>query len=113
MDKHGDVLLVYEMNGKPLSRDHGYPVRVVVPGFAGARCVKWLSRITISENECTGFWQQNDYKGFSPSIDWNNVDFKTAPSIQMLPVTSAICTPTPNEVVTVKDGFITVKGMGI
>lgn len=42
MNPRGDVLLAYEMNGKPLTRDHGYPVRVVVPGVVGARNVKWL-----------------------------------------------------------------------
>ncbi len=36
------VLLAYEMNGVPLPRDHGAPVRVVTPGITGARSVKWL-----------------------------------------------------------------------
>lgn len=43
MDPRGDVILAYEMNGQPLSRDHGFPVRVIVPGVVGARNVKWLS----------------------------------------------------------------------
>ncbi|XP_014478463.1 PREDICTED: probable sulfite oxidase, mitochondrial isoform X3 [Dinoponera quadriceps] len=42
MDPRGDVILAYEMNGQPLSRDHGFPVRVIVPGVVGARNVKWL-----------------------------------------------------------------------
>lgn len=43
MDPRADVILAYEMNGAPLSRDHGFPIRVIVPGVVGARNVKWLS----------------------------------------------------------------------
>jgi len=49
------VLLAYEMNDKLLSRDHGYPLRVVVPGTIGARSVKWLDKIEVNANECQGF----------------------------------------------------------
>lgn len=45
MDPRGDVLLAFEMNGEPLPADHGAPVRVVVPGVAGCRSVKWVSRL--------------------------------------------------------------------
>jgi sulfite oxidase len=45
------VLLAFEMNDKPLSPDHGFPVRAIVPGFIGARSVKWLSRILVSTRE--------------------------------------------------------------
>lgn len=38
----GDVLLAWEMNGQPMPRDHGGPLRVIVPGTTGARSVKWL-----------------------------------------------------------------------
>lgn len=44
MDPRGGVILAYEMNGVPLPRDHGFPIRVVVPGTVGARSVKWLSK---------------------------------------------------------------------
>ncbi|KAK9874923.1 hypothetical protein WA026_005738 [Henosepilachna vigintioctopunctata] len=44
VDRRGDVILAYEMNGVPLPRDHGFPVRVIVPGVVGARNVKWLGR---------------------------------------------------------------------
>lgn len=48
LDPRSDVILAYEMNGQPLSRDHGYPVRVVVPGTVGARWVKWLGKLTAN-----------------------------------------------------------------
>ncbi|XP_063222455.1 sulfite oxidase isoform X2 [Bacillus rossius redtenbacheri] len=110
MDPRGDTILAYEMNGAPLSRDHGYPVRVVVPGIVGARNVKWLGRIVVSGEESSSHWQQNDYKGFSPSTDWDTVDFSKSPAIQELPVTSAICTPLEGSTVRPVGGKITVRG---
>nr|CAI5859725.1 unnamed protein product [Callosobruchus analis] len=110
VDERGDVLLAYEMNGSPLPRDHGYPVRVIVPGVVGARNVKWLSKIVVSEHESTSHWQQNDYKGFSPCTDWESADFTKSPAIQELPVTSAICKPCDGDTVGIVDGKIFVKG---
>ncbi|GKT41145.1 nitrate reductase [NADH] 1 [Colletotrichum spaethianum] len=51
MDAMNDVILAYEMNDVPLPPDHGYPVRVIIPGYVGGRNVKWLKRIWISEKE--------------------------------------------------------------
>lgn len=111
MDPRGDVILAYKMNGEALSRDHGFPVRVIAPGIVGARNVKWLGKITISNTESDSHWQQNDYKGFSPSTDWDTVDFSKSPAIQNMPVTSAICNLQPNQKVSVNEnGFITVQG---
>ncbi|XP_055373070.1 sulfite oxidase, mitochondrial [Condylostylus longicornis] len=110
MDERGDVILAYEMNGQPLTRDHGYPLRVIVPGVVGARSVKWISRISVSDHESDSHWQQNDYKGFSPSTDWDTVDFSKSPAIQNMPVTSAICIPSPGESVKVSKGVIQIKG---
>ncbi|XP_018804837.1 PREDICTED: probable sulfite oxidase, mitochondrial [Bactrocera latifrons] len=111
LDERGDVILAYEMNGKTLSRDHGYPLRCIVPGNVGARNVKWLTRIAVSEAESNSHWQQSDYKGFSPSTDWDTVDFTKSPAIQAMPVTSAICSPTEGEVLKIPaDGYLTVHG---
>lgn len=87
-----DVLLAYEMNGEPLPPDHGFPLRVVIPGIVGARSVKWVTKISLAAEESTSHWQRNDYKSFCPSVDWNTVDFGSAPAIQEMPVQSAICT---------------------
>ncbi len=62
MDPKNDVLIAFEMNGAPLPRDHGFPVRVVAPGVVAARSVKWLTKITLSNEESKSHWQQNDYK---------------------------------------------------
>ncbi|XP_073221700.1 sulfite oxidase-like isoform X2 [Cicer arietinum] len=72
-----DVLLAYEMNGEPLNRDHGYPLRVIVPGVIGARSVKWLEVINIIAEECQGFFVQKDYKMFPPSVNWENINWSS------------------------------------
>lgn len=84
------------MNGQPIPRDHGYPVRLIVPGVVGARNVKWLSALRLSDEESDSHWQQCDYKGFIPQTDYDNVDFRQGFSIQSLPVQSAICNPLDN-----------------
>ncbi len=86
----GDVLLVYEMGGKPLAPDHGYPLRLLCPGHAAARSVKWLNKIVLSEDESQSQWQQRDYKCFGPNQGGQEVDWTSAPAIQEIPVQSAI-----------------------
>ncbi|KAM6294485.1 LOW QUALITY PROTEIN: sulfite oxidase, mitochondrial [Aegotheles albertisi] len=108
VSRDAEVLLAYEMNGQELPRDHGFPVRVVVPGVVGARSVKWLGRVAVSPAESTSHWQRNDYKGFSPCVDWDTVDYTSAPAIQELPVQSAITQPQAGAAV--PPGELTVKG---
>ncbi|KAG0021583.1 hypothetical protein BGZ80_002105, partial [Entomortierella chlamydospora] len=67
MDPLGDVILAYEMNGQPLAREHGFPLRVIVPGFIGARSVKFLKKIIVQPQESTLFFQRRDYKIFAPT----------------------------------------------
>lgn len=104
-----DIILAYEMNGKDIPPDHGYPVRVIIPGVVGARQVKWLNKITLSDKESTCHWQQKDYKGFHSSIDWHNVDFTSVPPIYELPVQSVICEPEAGSVLEDEEE-VTVKG---
>jgi sulfane dehydrogenase subunit SoxC len=51
-----DVLVACEMNGAPLTPEHGFPLRVVVPGYYGTNSVKWLSRISLSTARPAGFY---------------------------------------------------------
>ncbi|KAI8969921.1 sulfite oxidase-like protein [Mycotypha africana] len=96
LDPFGDVLLAYEMNYKPLSRDHGFPLRVVVPGYIGARSVKYLKTITIQDYESMSFFQRRDYKILPEQV----TDEKQAetywckiPSIGEYNVQSYVCDP--------------------
>ncbi|WP_419931352.1 sulfite oxidase [Candidatus Poriferisodalis sp.] len=54
---HPDTLLVHGMNGEPLPRDHGFPLRALVPGWVGSTSIKWLSRIVISSKQQ---WARNN-----------------------------------------------------
>jgi DMSO/TMAO reductase YedYZ molybdopterin-dependent catalytic subunit len=56
------VLLAYEMNGEPLPAQHGYPLRLLVPGWYGMTHVKWLSRITAIDKEFDGWQQAEAYR---------------------------------------------------
>lgn len=89
IDPRADVLLAFGMNGSPLPRDHGYPLRAVVPGHVAARSVKWLSRIVVSDEESSSQWQRRDYKSFGPN-EGPNPDWDSAPAIQEMPITSAV-----------------------
>ncbi|KAI0364460.1 molybdopterin binding oxidoreductase [Pilatotrama ljubarskyi] len=95
MNPDDDVLLAYEMNGQGLSPDHGWPLRVVVPGILGARWVKW----------------QRDYKVLPPEVDskekaepvWSKI-----PSLTTLPLNSVVASVTRKE-----HDSVLVKGYAI
>jgi DMSO/TMAO reductase YedYZ molybdopterin-dependent catalytic subunit len=56
-----DVMLAYEMDGKPLSRPHGAPLRLVIPDMYGYKNVKWLTHIELVERPRAGYWEQHGY----------------------------------------------------
>src|ERR1700704_2506902 len=56
-----EVLIAYQMNGRDLPRDHGFPVRAIVPGHYGMASVKWLTRIEALHKPFHGYWQTSDY----------------------------------------------------
>jgi DMSO/TMAO reductase YedYZ molybdopterin-dependent catalytic subunit len=57
-----DVFLAFRMNGEPLPRKHGYPLRAIVPGIYGMKHVKWLSKIELVNYSFKGYWEK---KGWS------------------------------------------------
>ena len=58
---NADVLLAFEMNGAPLTPEHGFPLRAVVPGWFGMASVKWLQRIVVTREPFNGYYQSIDY----------------------------------------------------
>jgi DMSO/TMAO reductase YedYZ molybdopterin-dependent catalytic subunit len=56
-----DVMLAYEMNGKPLPREHGAPLRLIIPEMYGYKNVKWLESINLVSKPEDGYWEQLGY----------------------------------------------------
>ena len=56
-----DAMLAYEMDGAPLAREHGAPVRVVIPEMYGYKNVEWVERITVADAVESGYWEQRGY----------------------------------------------------
>ena len=57
-----DALLAYEMNGQPLPADHGFPLRLVVPGWVGIANIKWVGQIEVSNQPLFSFWNTQQYR---------------------------------------------------
>ncbi len=62
-----DTLLVYAMNGHPLAPDHGFPVRVLTPGWIGVASVKWVGRVEVSEAPLFSSWNTEAYVLIGPA----------------------------------------------
>lgn len=67
--RSGEVLLAWSMNDRPLPPVHGGPVRVVVPGYIGARSVKWVRRVTALAQPSDSYFQAVDYRLVPPDAD--------------------------------------------
>ncbi|MFB6069086.1 MAG: molybdopterin-dependent oxidoreductase [Halobacterium sp.] len=61
-----DGLLAFRMNGRPLPRAHGAPVRLLVPGHWGEINVKWLTELELLDEPATGYWEQKGWHGTGP-----------------------------------------------
>mmetsp|Transcript_17102 Transcript_17102/g.53384 ORF Transcript_17102/g.53384 Transcript_17102/m.53384 type:complete len:517 (-) Transcript_17102:1080-2630(-) len=114
----GDCLLAYEMNGEPIPRDHGGPLRAVVPGYAGVRNVKWVKRVVLSQDEAEGAWQQGmNYKAmpshWRTKEDLQGVDFSKLPSIHELPTQCAFSAPAPGDAVAADEESFEARGWAL
>jgi sulfite oxidase len=108
---HPEVLLADTMNGAPLPATHGAPLRVVVPGYIGARSVKWLSRITLQETPSDNYFQATAYRLFPPHFGPDNVVWEQGLMLGESPVNAVILTP--GEGGTLPAGRVTVRGWAL
>jgi sulfite oxidase len=106
-----ETLIAVAMNGKRLSREHGYPARTIVPGFIGARSVKWLGRIVVSDRPSENNFVARDYKMFPPEATPEAVKPEQFGPIYEMVLGSAICSPRAGDLV--KAGKILVRGYAV
>ena len=102
------TLLAWEMNGEPLPPLHGFPLRAVVPGYLGARSVKWLQSIRVQHEPSDNYFQQRDYWLFPPQARPPAVDWSQGLMLGELSVNAVICRPRDGD--TVAAGPVAVEG---
>ena len=68
MDPINDVLIAYLQNDEPLTPDHGFPVRLILPGMVGGRQIKWLSRVWIQKEASSNWYHHHDNKLLPASV---------------------------------------------
>ena len=88
-----EVLLATTMNGEPLSVAHGAPVRALVPGYIGARSVKWLREIRVLDGPSQNHYQAVAYRMHPPSVTDPDADPAGAIPLGEVGVNAAILTP--------------------
>jgi DMSO/TMAO reductase YedYZ molybdopterin-dependent catalytic subunit len=97
------TLLAYEMNGKPLPLEHGYPLRALALGWTGASCVKWLKKITVLDKPSEGFFMDKVYRVFQ-----KGEDPKSGEVVTHIDLKSIIVEPANDQ--TLPAGIVPVRG---
>ena len=103
-----DVLLATRLNGAPLSPAHGFPLRAVVPGWIGARSVKWLGRITLLATASDNYFQSQAYRMQREQNSERPRDVSGGIVMNGVPLNSVILDPAPEQ--TVPAGTVRVRG---
>jgi sulfite oxidase len=111
IDKVHDALLVYAMNGKPLTAEHGFPLRMIVPGYIGARSVKWVGEISAQDEPSDNYYQRQAYKRFPPDITPESADPDGGEMLYEMPISAVICQPV--EGAALRSGSLVVRGYAV
>jgi sulfite oxidase len=88
--KDAPALLCHTMNDEPLTAEHGAPLRTLIPGFIGARSVKWLAKIVVSDRPSPNHYLAEAYKLVQTE---DKQELADADPIYAFPVNAAICSP--------------------
>jgi sulfite oxidase len=142
LDPWGDVIMAYEMNGAPLPRDHGFPLRLIAPGTAGCRNAKWVCAIAVTAQPSELDSGSTLDRHFSPSVSFEDhrrhcaecgededrpcatpaaarhdgrlaTEFRAGPVIQSMPVTSMVTSPAAGATVEAAPGNAAVAVRGL
>ncbi len=106
-----ETLLAYAINGEALLPEHGFPVRAVVPGFAGVRSPKWLRRLSVQDHPSDNPIQAGDYKLYPADVTAEAADPAKGYTIDTMPLNAAICEPGAGA--TLKSGGNRVRGYAV
>ena len=106
-----DVLLATHLDGEPLPPEHGFPLRAVVPGWIGARSVKWLGRIALLAAESENYFQKHAYRLARVPGAGGPTDVSAGTAMSAIPLNAVITEPRAGA--TVPAGAVTVRGWAI
>jgi sulfite oxidase len=106
-----EVLLATELNGAPLPKAHGFPLRAVVPGWIGARSVKWLGRITLREDPSPNYFQSKAYRVQRKINPKDPRDVSGGVALSEVPLNVVIVEPQPKQAVPA--GPVRVRGWAL
>lgn len=116
LDRSSDLLLAYEMNGEKLPPDHGFPLRLIIPGYIGGRMVKWLTKIEITTSQSKNHFHYFDNRVLpTPVVNAEMANegkwwYKPEYIINELNVNSAISKPNHGDSISIHDKFMEMKG---
>lgn len=101
-----DIIVAYEANGKPLQPDHGFPVRMIIPGYIGGRMIKWLKEINVIEHESKNHYHYHDNRILPPHITAEEAQangwwYKPEYIFNELNINSAISAPNHNDTISI------------
>jgi DMSO/TMAO reductase YedYZ molybdopterin-dependent catalytic subunit len=103
-DAGADVLLAYAMNGEPLPVEHGYPLRLIVPGWYAVASVKWLTDIELIDRTFTGHYQGDKYR-----YEWERDGHPVSEPVTLQRVRALITEPSADA--EVRPGELAIRGV--